>query len=163
MPTLEATTDRAQLADRVRLAVTRLNRRLRQQAESGLSASAQSALASVARRGSVSLGELAVIEGVKPPSMTATIAALEAQMVVRREPDPADRRVTRVVITPRGRLRLQRTRRRKTAYLAGRLEGVDEHRLRALEEAVGVLEELLEETPSGSGRPPPPASGGGQA
>lgn len=145
MPTLEAKTDRVQLADRVRLAVTRLNRRLRQQAESGLSASAQSALASVARHGSLSLGELAVIEGVKPPSVTATVAALEAQTLVRREPDAADRRVTRVVITPRGRLALQRSRRRKTAYLVARLEAVDEDRLRALEEAVGVLEGLLEE------------------
>lgn len=161
MAALETTTDRAQLADRVRLVVTRLNRRLRQQEGTGLSASAQSALASVARRGSLSLGELAAIEGVKPPSMTTTVAALEGHALVRREPDASDRRVTRVAITPRGRLLLQRTRRRKTAYLAARLESVDERRLRALEEAVAVLEQVLEDFPSGlaAASPPPRRAG----
>jgi DNA-binding MarR family transcriptional regulator len=137
--------DRARLAGRLRLAVTRLSRRLRQQGGSGLSASAFSALATVARHGSLSLGELAAHEGVKPPSITATIAALEAQELVTRTPDTADRRVTRVTATPRGRLRLMRSRTRKTAYLAARLDGLDERQLRVLDEAAGILERLIEE------------------
>jgi DNA-binding MarR family transcriptional regulator len=140
----QAAIGRARLAGRLRLAVTRLNRRLRQQGESGLSPSGFSALATIARRGPLPLGELAAHEGVKPPSITATVAALEAQELVTREPDATDRRVTRVAATPRGRLRLMRSRSRKTAYLAARLAGLDEHRLQVLDEAATILEELLD-------------------
>jgi len=137
--------DRARLAGRLRLAVTRLSRRLRQQGESGLSPSAFSALATISRHGPLSLGELAAHEGVKPPSITATVAALEGQELVTRAADQADRRVSRVAVTPRGRLRLMRSRTRKTAYLAARLAGLDDRQLVVLDEAAGILERLLEE------------------
>jgi DNA-binding MarR family transcriptional regulator len=137
--------DRAQLAGRLRLVVTRLNRRLRQQGETGLGASTYSALATISRKGPLSLGELATLEGVKPPSITTTVASLEGQGLVTRVADPADRRVTRVTVTPRGRLRLLRSRTRKTAYLAARLEALDERQLQVLEEAASILERALEE------------------
>jgi DNA-binding MarR family transcriptional regulator len=144
---LPVAVDRARLAGRLRLTVTRLNRRLRLQGESGLSATAFSALATIARRGPIALGELAAAEGVKPPSITSTVAGLEAQGMVAREADASDRRVTRVTVTPRGRLRLLRSRSRKTAYLAARLEALDEPQLRVLEEAAAILERVLEEAP----------------
>jgi DNA-binding MarR family transcriptional regulator len=144
---LPAAVDRAQLAGRLRLAVTRLNRRLRQQGESGLGATAFSALATIARRGPIALGELAAVEGVKPPSISSTVAALEAQGMVSREADASDRRITRVSATPHGRLRLLRSRTRKTAYLAARLEALDEHQLQVLAEAAGILERWLEQEP----------------
>jgi DNA-binding MarR family transcriptional regulator len=142
---LRTDVDRAQLAGRLRLVVTRLNRRLRQQGETGLGASTYSALATISRRGPLSLGELASLEGVKPPSITTTVASLEGQGLVTREADPSDRRVTRVTVTPRGRLRLLRSRTRKTAYLAARLEALDERQLQVLEEAASILERALEE------------------
>jgi DNA-binding MarR family transcriptional regulator len=142
---LGTATDRAQLAGRLRLVVTRLNRRLRQEGETGMGASTFSALATVARRGPLALGELAALEGVKPPSITTTVAALEGQGLVTRVADPSDRRVTRVTVTPRGRLRLLRSRTRKTAYLAARLEALDERQLQVLEEAASLLERALEE------------------
>ncbi|HEY7202358.1 MAG TPA: MarR family transcriptional regulator [Candidatus Dormibacteraeota bacterium] len=146
MSALSAATDRAQLAGRLRLAVTRLNRRLRLQGESGLSPSAFSALATIAR-GPIALGELAAAEGVKPPSITSTVAALEAQGLVTRVADASDRRITRVSVTPRGRLRLMRSRTRKTAYLAARLESLDEAQLQTLTAAAEILERLLEREP----------------
>jgi DNA-binding MarR family transcriptional regulator len=142
---LRAGIDRAQLAGRLRLVVTRLNRRLRQQGETGMGASAYSALATISHRGPVSLGELAALEGVKPPSITTTVATLEGQGLVARVADTADRRVTRVTVTPRGRLRLLRSRTRKTAYLAARLEALDDRQLQVLEEAASILERALEE------------------
>ena len=145
MTVLGTAVDRAQLAGRLRLVVTRLNRRLRQQGESGLGASTHSALATISHRGPLSLGELAALEGVKPPSITTTVAALEAQGLVTRVPDTADRRVSRVVVTPRGRLRLLRSRTRKTAYLRARLDALDERQLRVLDEAASILERALEE------------------
>lgn len=125
--------------------MTRLNRRLRQQAGSGLTASGESALATIARHGPVSLGDLAAHEGVKPPSVTTTVAALEAQGLVTRSVDAADRRVSLVAVTPRGRLRLQRSRNRKTAYLAARLARLDEREVEVLTDAASILERLLEE------------------
>ena len=144
MNLLAAPADRARLAGRLRLAVTRLNRRLRQQAQSGLSASGESALATIARHGPISLGELATHERVKPPSVTSMVTALEAQGLVTRSVDSTDRRVSLVAVTPRGRLRLQRSRNRKTAYLASRLGDLDDHQLQVLTEAAGILEHLLE-------------------
>ena len=122
-----------------------MNRRLRQEAGSGLSASSESALATIARHGPISLGELAAHEGVKPPSVTTMVAALEAQGLVTRSADASDRRVSLVAATARGRLRLQRSRNRKTAYLASRLGGIDDRGLVVLSEAAGILERLLEE------------------
>jgi DNA-binding MarR family transcriptional regulator len=142
---LRTAIDRAQLAGRLRLVVTRLNRRLRQQGETGMGASTFSALATISRGGPLSLGELAALEGVKPPSITTTVAALEGQGLVTRVADAADRRVVRVTVTPRGRLRLLRSRTRKTAYLAARLEALDERQLQVLEEAATILERALEE------------------
>ncbi len=145
MTVIQATVDRAQLAGRLRLVVTRLNRRLRQQGETGMSPSAFSALATIARHGPLSLGELAGVEGVKPPSITTTVSALEAQGLVTRVADAADRRVSRVTVTPRGRLRLLRSRTRKTAYLAARLETLGASDLQVLHEAAGILERVLED------------------
>jgi DNA-binding MarR family transcriptional regulator len=137
--------ERELLAARLRLAVTRLNRRLRAEADSGLTASGISALATIGRRGPMPLGELAAAEGVKPPTITATVAALEAEGLVARSADGRDRRVSRVSLTARGRQRLDRARTRKTAYLAARLERLDEVQLEQLDRTVALLELVLEE------------------
>jgi DNA-binding MarR family transcriptional regulator len=137
-------TDRSQLAARLRLVVTRLNRRLRAHGDAGLSASAMAALAAIGRRGPLPLGELAALEGVRPPTMTVTVAALEADGLVRREADPIDRRVARAALTPKGRLRLQQSRSRKTAYLAAQLEALEPDELGLLDEAAAILERLLD-------------------
>jgi DNA-binding MarR family transcriptional regulator len=142
---LSRTKRREQLAARLRLAVTRLNRRLRAEADSGLTASGTAALATIGRRGPLPLGELAALEGVKPPSMTATVATLEAEGLIARTGDESDRRVSRVALTARGRQRLERARSRKTAYLAARLERLDERQLEQLDQAVSLFELLLED------------------
>jgi DNA-binding MarR family transcriptional regulator len=142
---LSPATEREQLAARLRLAVTRLNRRLRAEADSGLTASGMAALATIGRRGPLALGELAAVEGVKPPTMTATVAGLEAEGLIARTADEKDRRVSRVALTARGRQRLERVRSRKTAYLAARLERLEEHQLGQLDQAIGLFELLLEE------------------
>jgi DNA-binding MarR family transcriptional regulator len=138
-------TEVLQVAARLRLAVTRLNRRLRAEGDIGLSPSAMAALASIGRRGPLSLGELAAMEGVKPPTVTATVAALEAEGLVARELDGRDRRITRVTLTSRGRQRLEASKRRKTDYLASRLEVFDEAQVRQLDESLDLIELLLEE------------------
>src|SRR5881227_2139715 len=103
MPISNALLDDTELASRLRLAVTRLARRLRQQAEGEATPSQLSALASVERLGPITLGELAAVERVQPPSMTRIVARLEESGYVTRVVDPTDRRVARAGITDAGR------------------------------------------------------------
>src|SRR5664279_373405 len=90
-----------EIAGRLRLSATRLARRLRQEAHTGLSPSQLSALAAVERHGPLTLGALADLEQVAPPSVTRVVAKLETDGFLTRQPDPGDRRVTRVVVTPK--------------------------------------------------------------
>src|SRR5205823_13932113 len=123
MTTTTAATD-TQLASRLRLAVMRLARVLRQKAQDSITPSQLSALVSIERAGPVTLGELASLESVQPPTMTRIVAGLEEQGLVQRDVDPADRRVSRVRMTQLARKLLERNRSRKTAYLASRLRGL---------------------------------------
>ena len=135
--------DTAELASRLRLGVTRLARRLRQQAEPGLSPSLLSALSSIDRAGAMTIGELSAVEQVQPPTMTRIVAALVGAGLVVREPDPADRRVAWVRVTPEGAKLLQRSRKRKDVYLAKQLRALEPHELAVLDEATGILERLV--------------------
>src|SRR5580704_15337674 len=99
-----------ELASRLRVAVVRLNRKLRQQALAGLSPAQASALGTVNRLGSPTLGQLAAIEQVQPPTMTRIVATLTDSGMVTRVTDVADRRSARVRITPAGKRSLERIR-----------------------------------------------------
>ncbi len=93
------------LASRLRLAVVRLNRRLRAQrdAEAVATLTQLSAMASLHRHGPMSPRELAARERVQPPSMTRVIAALTEGGFVDRSPHPTDGRQTVVALTEAGR------------------------------------------------------------
>jgi DNA-binding MarR family transcriptional regulator len=135
------TTDDA-LASRLRLAVARLHRRLRQRAEPGLTISQLSALASIERDGPVTLGDLARIEQVQPPTITALTTKLESAGLVARAIDPDDRRIHRVAVTPAGAKLLARTRRRKNAYLETRLRTLTDAERATLADAAAIMERL---------------------
>jgi DNA-binding MarR family transcriptional regulator len=72
------------------------------------------------------------------------VAALESKELVHRAADPSDGRVSRVSVTATGSRTLQRSRTRKTAYLAKRLATLNDEDTAALAEALAVLERLLE-------------------
>jgi DNA-binding MarR family transcriptional regulator len=132
------------IAGRLRISATRLARRLRQEAQTGLSPSQLSALTAVERHGPVTLGELADHERVAPPTTTRVVAKLEEQDLVLRQRDPDDRRITRVVITTEGRTLLNASRRRKTTWLTTRLGDLDAQDRARLADALDVLDELTE-------------------
>jgi DNA-binding MarR family transcriptional regulator len=144
MPISDALLDDTDLAARLRLAVTRLARRLRQQAEGEATPSQVSALASVERLGPITLGQLAAVERVQPPSMTRIVSGLEEAGFVSRQVDPKDRRVARVETTVAGQRFLERTRSRKNAYLAARVRTLDSDDRAVLARAATLLERLLE-------------------
>ncbi len=132
-----------ELAGRLRVAVTRLNRRLRQQALAGLSPAQASALGTVKRLGSPTLGELAVAEQVQPPTVTRLVAGMEAAGLLAREVDAGDRRVVRVRITADGRRTMQRIRTLKNAFLSRQLAALDPDEQAAAWALVALLEHLV--------------------
>jgi DNA-binding MarR family transcriptional regulator len=132
-------------ASRLRLAVTRTARRLRQEAGGDLSPSQSAALATIERHGPLTPSELAGREQVKRPTATRIIAGLEDAGLVERTPDPADGRSALIGATAAGRALVRRLRTRKTAYLARRIEVLEAEEVAALERAAEILERLLEE------------------
>jgi DNA-binding MarR family transcriptional regulator len=90
----------AALAGALRVVIGRLRRRLRDEARPGdLTPSQTSALGVLDREGPATVTTLARVEGVRPQSMGATIAALEAAGLVSGAADPADGRQTLYSIT----------------------------------------------------------------
>jgi DNA-binding MarR family transcriptional regulator len=145
--------DTAELAARLRLAVTRLARRLRQEAEAGITPSMLSALSSAERQGPVTMRDLCMAEQVQPPTMTRIVAALVAADLVVREADADDKRVAWVKVTPEGRRLLERSRKRKEAFLARALRDLEPRDVAALEAAADVLERFTEAPHDGGDRP----------
>lgn len=133
-----------QLASRLRLAIARTARRLRQQAGTDLSATLTAALATVEQNGPLTPSELADAEHVKRPTATRIIIRLEERGLVQRAGDPTDGRSSLVSITPEGHALLRRLRGRKNAYLARRLRELDRADVAALGRAAEVLERILE-------------------
>jgi DNA-binding MarR family transcriptional regulator len=135
---------REELAPRLRWAITRMARRLRQEAGVDLGPSQVAALASVERHGPLSPSELAEIERIKRPTATRIVRHLEDARLVERVRDPQDGRSSILTITGEGRSLLKRLRERKTAYLAKRLGAMEAEDRRTLERAAELLEEMLE-------------------
>jgi DNA-binding MarR family transcriptional regulator len=133
-----------ELAPRLRLAITRTARRLRQEAGSDLGPSQVAALATIERHGPLSPSELAKGERIKRPTVTRIVRHLEEGGLVERVSHPADGRSSILSITPKGRSLLKRLRERKTAYLAKRLSAMDAQDRRTLERAAELLEGMLE-------------------
>lgn len=132
-----------ELADRMHSAAIHLLRRLRREDDaSGLPAPQLSALSVIVFGGPVTLGQLAAAEQVRPPTITKLVATLEADGLVAREPDAADRRIVRVRATARGARLLQEGRARRVASLADSLRGLSAKDRAALERAVPLLERV---------------------
>lgn len=135
------------LGSLLRLAVLRLSRRLRQEsAGTGeVTPSQFSALTVLGRHGEMTLGELAAIERIAPPSMTRIAGRLEGAGLLERRSDSADRRVSLVAVSDAGMQLLQESRVRGDAFVSARLESLSEEERSLLALAVPLLERLASE------------------
>ena len=133
-----------ELAARLRLAITRTARRLRQRAGADLGPSQTAALATIERSGPLTPSEVAEAEQIQRPTATRIVARLEEAGLVQRTADPADGRSFVVAVTPEGRALLRKLRTRKNAYLARRLRELDPGEVATLRRAAGILERLVE-------------------
>jgi DNA-binding MarR family transcriptional regulator len=140
----EAAPDPAKVADRLHSAAIHLLRRVRKQdAATGEGPARLSALSVLVFGGSITLGELAAAEHVRPPTMTRIVTGLEQSGLARRMMDPTDARRVRICATGKGVRLLQRGRKRRIEYLAGHLEVLADGELAALKKGVSILEKLL--------------------
>jgi DNA-binding MarR family transcriptional regulator len=108
-----------ELVAALRVGVMRLARRLRnERSGSDLTLTQLSALGTLDRYGKLTIGELAAIENVKPPSMTRTVNCLQEAGLVTRAAHESDGRQVVVGLTDHARAVLDEDRRRRDAWLA---------------------------------------------
>lgn len=136
----------AELPARLRAVIGRLSRRLRHTAaSSGLTPSEISVLLTIARRGPLHLAELAEIEAINPTMLSRITGRLCELELIRRFPDPEDRRAALVDATASGRRMRKRIHRERTAVLQAHLEGLlGEDEQATLEAALPLLERLAD-------------------
>ncbi|MBA8826736.1 DNA-binding MarR family transcriptional regulator [Saccharopolyspora lacisalsi] len=130
------------LASRVRLAVVRLNRRLRAQADSGVTLSQLSMLSCLRNNGALTPGELASREGVQPPSMTRVIAALEGIGLVARRKHPTDGRQAIVELTELGSDRIEREISAREQWLDTKVAELTTEERETLSRAAAILDRM---------------------
>jgi DNA-binding MarR family transcriptional regulator len=148
MPTAErvARTDSG-LASELRQAVMRLRRRLANEREPGndLSIGSMGVLASLYRHGDLTVGELAALERVQPPSMTRHVNALENDGHVERRSHETDGRAVVVHLTDQGRARVLADRKLRDEWLARQLRDLTPDEREILRAAAPLLRRLAEE------------------
>src|SRR5215469_11591434 len=131
------------IADRLHSAAIHLLRWVRREDESsGLTAPRLSALSVVVFAGPLTLGELAAAEGVRPPTMTRLVDALEAEGLVVRRDDPSDKRAIRIRATAKGTKLLMNARAQRVAVLTARVARLSASDQELLGRAAEVMERI---------------------
>lgn len=134
------------LASQIRLAVVRLNRRLRaQRLLTNVSLTQLSALSTLHKCGAITPGQLASKEGVQPPSMTRVIAALEQLGYVERSAHPTDGRQAIVELSAAGRAYVEANISAREAWLDQRLADLSENERAVLSQAAEIIERIAEQ------------------
>lgn len=145
-------------ASELRLQLSRVTRRLRQQTDrSDLTMSQLSVLSRLFQAGQATPTELAASEGIRPQTMSKTLDLLELSGYLARTPDPRDRRRVLIELTDQARAAIAEDRQRKATWLATAMSTVltdDERAL--LVSATPLLAKLadaeLPELPAEPGR-----------
>lgn len=132
--------------DALRIAVSRLARRLRNEGSGSesLSATGIAVLARLRREGPQTLQGLASAERIRPPSMTRIVDRLVELGHVTREPHPDDRRAVLVALASPGEEFLADTVRQRSSWLAERLGRLDAPDRDAIAAALPALQRLAD-------------------
>lgn len=133
------------LAERLRVAVGRLARRLRQHTVGDLTPSQSSLLATLDRRGPMAMSRLAEIEAISRPSTTGIVARLAERGLVVRGDNPEDGRSAIIDISPEGSKLLQHRRHERNAYLARAIESLSDDERLVLARAAELIERITAE------------------
>ena len=138
--------DSVELANRLRPVLLQLNRYLRREAHAeGITGGQAALLAQIRNDSELGVRELAAREGVSAPALTRYLDRMERAGLVVRTRSLEDARRIRLALTPKGVRALRSIRRRRTAWLAERLQGLSPEELAAVDAAIEPLARLLED------------------
>jgi DNA-binding MarR family transcriptional regulator len=134
-----------EVANRLRPVLLQLVRELRREVHPlGVTGGQVSLLVQIKRHPGIGVRELAARERVSPAAISAAVDRLERAELVRREADLVDRRRQGLLVSPAGERVLRAVKRRRTAWLATRLERLPAEDLEAIDVAIEPLLFLLE-------------------
>ena len=132
------------LASDLRLAVVRLNRRLRgQRGDTRVSLTQVSALSTLDIYGPMTPGTLAARERVQPPSMTRIIAGLEQMGFIDRVPHPTDGRQVIVSMSAIGAQFIKDEVHAREVWMDGRLAELDDAERETLRAATAIIDRMV--------------------
>jgi DNA-binding MarR family transcriptional regulator len=135
--------DAVELADALHSAAIHLLRRVRgEDRASGIGPAQLSALSVLVFGGSMSLGNLASVEQVKPPTMVRIVRSLSEHRLVTTQTEKKDRRKLVISATARGRELMMRARKRRVHALAELIAQISEAEREQLLAAVPILRSL---------------------
>ena len=139
--------DLLHLAETLRPALLRLSRQLRRESQRlGLSPLDAMLLGLIYKRPGVGVSELAEMEMISKPTMSAHVKRLEAEgWIERQPPSDDDRRRVGLAITAAAAAALDAVRRQRSDWLARRLEVLTPEARAALQAAIAPLEQLAGE------------------
>jgi DNA-binding MarR family transcriptional regulator len=137
-----ARSDVTRTASELRVVLGQLVRRLR--AEHRFPLMHGAVLGRLDREGPQSVSDLATAERVRPQSMAQVVADLEADELVRRNPDPDDGRRALVELTAEGRATLNEDRRNRVGWLVSAIEELPPEGRAIVGRATTILRRLAE-------------------
>src|SRR3954454_6480460 len=137
--------DSMTIAGSLRPVLLRLARELRREIHSlGVTGGQVSLLASIKHTPGITATELAERERVSAPGMSGHLVRLEAAKLIERT-RASDRRRIGLFLTAEGEKVLKSVKKKRTAWLVARLEGLDPEQLESLERSLPALEKLLDD------------------
>jgi len=138
--------DHVDVANRLRPVLLQLNRFLRREAHAlGITGGQATILRLIQLNPELGASDLAAREGVSAPAMTRYLDRMEKAGLITRERSPDDARRVRLGVTKKGAKVVQSVRRRRTAWLAERLDRLSPDELEQLDEASELLARLVED------------------
>lgn len=137
--------DRPSDNQQLRLSIQRLARRIRHmQADDAVTEGQRTTLFQLHEHGPQSLGSLAALERVSPPSMNRTVNCLVTAGMITRETSLDDGRKVDIALSDAGRTFIDETRRRRDAWFTRGLETLTGEQRRLLREVTPILAELAD-------------------
>lgn len=131
------------VADALHSGAIRLLRLVRtEDAQAGIGPAQLSALSVLVFAGEKTVGELATLEQVRPPTMSRVVDGLVKHKLVERVSSTGDRRAVRITATAAGRKLLLAGKARRVRSLAKRFDGLSEEELKTLQAAAQLMARL---------------------
>lgn len=130
---------------RLAQSIAKLNRRLRQERQSDLSAGQLSVMGSILRLEKPTPSQLAAIEKISGPAMTRTLNCLEEAGYIVRSPHPDDGRQIQIDVSESGHEALSNERQRQDSWLDEQLKSLTSDERTQLRSTIKILEQLIED------------------